>query len=85
MASRVWVTVDFSLDRTVFTIKDNGRGFHPPERIGDLAVSGKLGLTGMQERAQLVGARLSIKSVPGEGTTVAVEVPNPTEPQEHAY
>ena len=85
MASRVWATADFSEERTAFTIKDNGRGFHPPERIGDLAVSGKLGLTGMQERAQLVGAKLSIRSVPGEGTTVVVEVQNPTEAQEHPY
>ena len=85
MASRVLVTIDFSPEGTLFTIRDNGRGFHPPERIGDLAGSGKLGLTGMQEGAQLIGARLSIKSIPGEGTAVTVEVPNPTEPQEHAY
>ncbi len=85
MASRVWVTADFTPEATVFTIKDNGRGFHPPDRIGDLAVSGKLGLTGMQERAQLIGARLSIKSVPGEGTTVQVELPTPSEHQEHPY
>ena len=84
MASQVWVTVDFTPESTVFAIKDNGRGFHPPDRIGDLAVSGKLGLTGMQERAQLIGAKLLIKSVPGEGTTVTVELPTPTD-QEHSY
>jgi len=85
MASRAWVTADFSAENTVFTIKDSGRGFHPPDRIGDLAVSGKLGLTGMQERAQLIGARLSIKSTPGEGTTVTVEIPNATDHYEHPY
>ncbi|MEL7562120.1 sensor histidine kinase [Dehalogenimonas sp. 4OHTPN] len=85
MASRAVVTVDFTPEITVVTIRDNGRGFHPPDRIGDLAVSGKLGLTGMQERAQLIGARLAIKSNPGEGTTVTVEVPTTTEQPEHSY
>jgi two-component system sensor histidine kinase DegS len=85
VATRVWVTAEFSPESTTFTIKDNGRGFHPPDRIGDLAVSGKLGLTGMQERAQLIGAKLSIQSVPGEGTTVIVELTTPTEHQEHSY
>ncbi|APV44232.1 Signal transduction histidine kinase [Dehalogenimonas formicexedens] len=85
MATEVLVTVDFEPETTVFTVRDNGRGFHPPDRIGDLAVSGKLGLTGMQERAQLIGAKLSIKSVSGEGTTVKVELPNPSEHTEHPY
>jgi len=85
MASHVRVTVDFTPENTVFTIQDDGRGFHPPDRIGDLAVSGKLGLTGMQERAQLIGARLSIKSIPGEGTAVTVELHTPTDFPEHAY
>jgi two-component system, NarL family, sensor histidine kinase DegS len=85
MASRVWLTVDFTPETTIFTIKDNGRGFHPPDRIGDLAVSGKLGLTGMQERAQLIGSKLAIKSIPGEGTTVTVELPTPIEHPEHNY
>ena len=85
MASHVWVTVDFKPETTIFTIKDDGRGFHPPDRIGDLAVSGKLGLTGMQERAQLIGAKLAIKSIPGEGTTVTVELQTPIEHPEHTY
>ncbi|POZ58838.1 hypothetical protein [Dehalococcoides mccartyi] len=47
-----------------------------PERVGDLAALGKLGLTGMQERAQLIGGRLSIQSKPEVGTMVTVAVPN---------
>jgi len=74
-ASRAWVTLEFGDDRTILTIKDNGKGFKLPERVGDLASTGKLGLAGMQERTQLIGAKLTITSVPGEGTTVTVEVP----------
>ena len=46
-----------------------------PERIGDLAALGKLGLTGMQERVQLIGGQLGVQSKPGIGTTVTIEVP----------
>ncbi|TFG44871.1 MAG: sensor histidine kinase [Dehalococcoidia bacterium] len=85
VASRVWLTIEFSAQGTILTIKDNGRGFHPPERIGDLAVSGKLGLTGMQERARLIGANFNIESTPGQGTLVTVELPNSSKFEEHAY
>ncbi len=74
-ASRAWVTVEFSDDRTALTVRDDGEGFELPERIEDLALAGKLGLTGMQERAQLIGAKLTIQSEPGKGTTVTAEVP----------
>ena len=74
-ASKAWVTVELGDDKAVLTVKDNGRGFELPERIEDLAVAGKLGLAGMQERAQLIGGRLTLQSEPGKGTTVIVEVP----------
>ena len=75
-ASRAWVAVDFGDDKTVLTITDNGKGFELPERIEDLASVGKLGLAGMQERAQLIGGRLMLQSEPGKGTIVTVEVPS---------
>ena len=75
-ASRAWVAVEFGDDKTVLTITDNGKGFKLPERIEDLASGGKLGLAGMQERAQLIGGRLMLQSEPGKGTTVTVEIPS---------
>jgi len=75
-ASRAWVAVEFGDDKTVLTITDNGKGFEQPEKIEDLAGGGKLGLAGMQERAQLIGGRLMLQSEPGKGTTVTVEVPS---------
>jgi PAS domain S-box-containing protein len=52
-------------------IVDDGRGFDP-EKVP----TGHLGLAGMQSRATKVGARFACRSVPGEGTTVEVTVPN---------
>jgi len=46
-----------------------------PQRMGDLASAGKLGLAGMQERAQLMEGYLRVKSEPGKGTTIIIEVP----------
>ena len=45
------------------------------KRAADKAKSGKLGLTGMQERAQLVGGTLKIQSKPNKGTSITVELP----------
>jgi signal transduction histidine kinase len=74
-ASRAWVTVEFTDHKAVFMVRDEGKGFEIPEKVEDLTLVGKLGLTGMQERAQLIGAKLTIRSKPGEGTTVTAEVP----------
>lgn len=73
-SKKAWVTLNFSPDKTVLTIKDKGKGFKPPKRLGDLAALGKLGLAGMQERVQLIGGHLKITSNPGKGTTVIVTV-----------
>jgi len=74
-ASRAWITLEFGDDKTVLTVRDNGKGFELPQRIGDLASIGKLGLAGMQERARLIMGRLTLQSELGKGTTIAVEVP----------
>ncbi len=53
-------------------VSDSGRGF-------ELAHTGEggagLGLLGMQERAAMFGARLTIETAPGEGTRVRVQLP----------
>jgi PAS domain S-box-containing protein len=69
------ITIEFADKKTKITIGDNGKGFKLPDNVGDLAKHGKLGLAGMQERAQLVGGTLTAYSQPGKGTTIAVEVP----------
>jgi signal transduction histidine kinase len=74
-ASKVVTTVEFTDGRVRITISDNGRGFELPDRTGDLAATGKLGLIGMRERAQLLGGTLMVRSKPGDGTTVVVDVP----------
>jgi len=74
-ASGAWIRMEFHDDKLFLIVKDNGRGFEIPQRIGDLASVGKLGLAGMQERVRLFGGQLEIQSEPRQGTTVTVEVP----------
>jgi two-component system sensor histidine kinase DegS len=74
-ASMVVVTVEFSETKVRIAVSDNGRGFQLPEMMGNLAQIGKLGLIGMQERAQLLGGTLTVRSALGQGTTMVVEVP----------
>jgi len=74
-AGRVALKVHFSDSNVEMTIEDNGQGFTPPARSGDLASMGKLGLMGMQERARLLEGTLAVQSQPGQGTRVVANVP----------
>jgi PAS domain S-box-containing protein len=74
-ASEATVVIDFSGDQVKVAIGDNGKGFELAGRVDDLPRSGKLGLVGMQERARLLGGTLEVKSKPGQGTTIIIEVP----------
>ncbi len=74
-ATKVCIKVELTGSSTKVTMSDDGKGFEVPERAGDLARTGKLGLAGMEERAQLLGGNLTIDSKPGKGTILTVEVP----------
>lgn len=55
------------------TVRDGGAGFDPAA----VERGGERGIRGMRERAVLVGARLTLESAPGQGTTVRLELPAP--------
>jgi two-component system sensor histidine kinase UhpB len=65
-AGRVDVELS-SVGRTILRVRDDGQGFSRVPRVNGRA---HLGLSGMRERALLVGGRLNIYSEPGEGTTI---------------
>jgi two-component system sensor histidine kinase DegS len=74
-ASEARVIMGFDGDEVRVTITDNGQGFELRGGVDDLPRIGKLGLAGMRERARLLGGTLKVKSTPGKGTTLIVEVP----------
>lgn len=69
LAKRAVVEVHEDGDSIRVVVRDDGQGFDLSER------SSGFGLPGMRERAALLGGELSIKSVPGEGTTVSAVFP----------
>ena len=74
-ATSAEITIEFDENKVRITVSDNGKGFELPENVGDLAKNGKLGLAGMQERAQLIGGVLTVKSETGKGSSITVEMP----------
>ena len=73
-ATEVSVRLKRRLDEVILTIEDNGHGFTPGERSPQPSHSG-FGLTGMGERASLLGGELKVRSAPGKGTTVLFQIP----------
>jgi two-component system sensor histidine kinase UhpB len=68
------VTVELSfVGRTVLRVSDDGRGLAREARDRS-SRNGGLGLSGMQERALLIGGQLSIDSDEGAGTTVTLSM-----------
>jgi signal transduction histidine kinase len=69
-ADKVLTTLQISRDHICLSIRDNGKGFvtTPQEKK-------TLGLLGMKERAIMIGGKLEIRSEPGKGTTIEIEIP----------
>ena len=51
-------------------VEDGGAGFDPASARG-----ASTGLSGMEERARLLGGALRVESAPGAGTRVTAELP----------
>ena len=58
--------------RIEMIVRDDGRGFAPTGPRG--ALPGGFGLTGISERAQLLGGKAIIQSLPGQGTIVTIDI-----------
>jgi signal transduction histidine kinase len=65
-AKNILVKLESSENKIKLTIRDDGIGFNA-EKNGK---PGHFGLTGIKERAKLVGGELNILSQPGNGTTI---------------
>ena len=73
-ARNAWITLIFHPESVVLEIRDDGQGFNPPTDPIHFARMGHYGLLGLYERSELIGAKLSIRSVPGEGTRVIIRL-----------
>jgi signal transduction histidine kinase len=66
-ASCAWVAVDDEGDRLAIEVRDDG--------VGGATMNGGSGLRGLADRVEAVGGRIDVRSEPGVGSTVHVEIP----------
>lgn len=74
-ATESTVDVECLSEKVRVVITDNGRGFDARAEADDPARAGRLGILGMHERARLIGGTLAVRSEPGKGTALELEVP----------
>jgi two-component system sensor histidine kinase UhpB len=67
-ASAINIRIDETDDAVRIKVQDNGRGITNAQLVSPAAI----GLLGMRERAELIGAKLSIGSRPRRGTEVVL-------------
>ncbi|MCL4295629.1 MAG: GAF domain-containing sensor histidine kinase [Anaerolineae bacterium] len=71
------ITVQLTETATaVYTvIKDDGQGFEVDQVMNNYEQRGSLGMINLKERTQLIGGELSVRSAPGHGTRITIQVP----------
>jgi PAS domain S-box-containing protein len=73
-AGNATVLLDRSAGRVSLIVEDDGIGFDVAEQLG---LRQRFGVTGMRERALLLGGEFDIESTSGKGTTVVARIPLP--------
>ena len=71
-ATCIEVEVEYLPRRLRVVVRDNGRGVDP--KVASTQSDAHLGLLGMRDRAESIGAKLTIWSRPGAGTEVEISV-----------
>jgi len=68
-AQNIDISVNYSVASLIITVADNGIG------LGNIHLSGGLGLKNMKHRAQLLGGTIDWTTLPDEGSTVILKLP----------
>lgn len=74
-ASEVHIQLSEVQNKVQFIISDNGKGFHLPDKLVDLARANHYGLLGCVERAEILNGTVHVQSIPHHGTKILVEIP----------
>jgi len=72
VAQHIRLHIQFNPESVRLSVKDDGRGFDAETHLSN--GGGHLGLVGMRERAEQIGGTLTVRSDPGAGTEISVEV-----------
>jgi len=73
-AARVELIIDYRPDGFALAVRDDGCGM-PAAMAGGAGRPRHYGMVGMRERARSMGARCTLVSAPGRGTSMQLEIP----------
>jgi len=73
-ATEACVLVNKKARLVTLTIRDNGRGFTPPDEPSAEVGRGGFGLLGIAERTRMLDGHVVIQSTPGAGTTINISL-----------
>ena len=73
-ATEAAVTIGKNWGIVQIVVQDNGRGFVPGADAVNGGIRRGFGLTGMAERARLLGGSCDVSSIPGQGTTITIAI-----------
>ena len=85
LARSLFVQLEYGPREIALEVRDDGQGFasdKAQESFPEGGGQGHFGLTGMRERAAVIGGVLEVRSEPGMGTAVRLRAPAPREVQE---
>jgi signal transduction histidine kinase len=74
-ADNIWIRLAEQAGELMVMVQDDGVGFDVAAMESDYEQRGSLGMVNIQERAELIGGRLTLRSAPGQGTEVMIQVP----------
>jgi two-component system sensor histidine kinase UhpB len=71
----VRVSIAATPQRVTVTVADTGPGFEGEQALAGFEAEGHLGLAGMRERILALGGTVAVRSAPGRGVTIILELP----------
>jgi len=82
-ASTVRIKIEFVKEHIFVETVDDGSGFNLSEAVQHGRLAGNMGLQTMQERAEVIGGKLLIETIPGTGTKIILIIPLDTNRNNH--
>ncbi len=73
-AKKLTVNIIYLPESVTLTLQDDGKGFDYPSTQEKILSQSGAGLRNMQRRAALIGGQYTLKSLPGQGTTVSINL-----------